>query len=370
MNEKNDEFKKLMDEGFIEFVTFHPSYSYEEFVEGIRASTNEKGEIAYRVKDGIFKDLCKRARQRLPNFLIKDVKRILNKKKLGIPGILSKTHNISKGDKLKIKIVGNSGSKIIEGKVTDVGEIGLPDNDIELIQNEKILKVFLLQKNEEKLKNNSKYLLVIDEINRGNISKIFGELITLLEQDKRIGGENEITVTLPYSNEQFSVPQNLYIIGTMNTADRSIALIDVALRRRFCFVEFQVNYEILIRELGFDGEDAVKKKATEGDLKALMILALKEINRKIRDEQKLGKDKQIGHSYLLKLKDANSEELKSKALMIWKYEIMPLLEEYFYGRSEKINEVLNNQLGKMRDEFGSLKDEFDIEDILKNIAMV
>ncbi|MDR0953273.1 MAG: AAA family ATPase [Elusimicrobiota bacterium] len=178
-----------------------------------------------------------------------------------------------------------------------------------------------LKQIQEKAKKdpNNKYVLIIDEINRGNISKIFGELITLLEADKRKGNEHEITMPLMYSQEEFFLPNNLYIIGTMNTADKSIALVDVALRRRFSFTEMMPN------------EELVPENISEVLLREIFIT----LNKKIsiyRD-----RDHQLGHSYFMNIQ--NLPQLKQK----WFKEILPLLNEYFYGDWEKLNSVLSER---------------------------
>ena len=163
-----------------------------------------------------------------------------------------------------------------------------------------------------------KYVLIIDEINRGNVSSIFGELITLLEADKRIGASDEIRLKLPYSKTEFGVPSNLYIIGTMNTADRSVEALDTALRRRFSFVEVMPNHDILDREVeGFN-------------LKNI----LETINNRV--EALLDRDHTIGHSYFIKVDD------KASLVHAFKNCIIPLLQEYFYGDYEKINLVLGD----------------------------
>ena len=255
--------------GRLEFVTFHPSFSYEDFVEGIRPESNNKKELIFEKENGIFKRVAMNAFNALMEYLGKN-------------------------------------KRWKDGK--------------------DVPKVTLSPEEKEKIKNAPAYYLIIDEINRGDISKIFGELITLLEKDKRLFGENEIIVTLPYSKTKFGVPPNLYIIGTMNTADRSIALIDVALRRRFAFVEMMPDMNLLREELGTNG---IIGKAID---------ALEKLNERIIEEY--DRDHQIGHSYYLQLKGLSGSDLEGKLRYIWLYEILPLLQEYFYGNEENIKKVL------------------------------
>lgn len=158
---------------------------------------------------------------------------------------------------------------------------------------------------------NNAYFLIIDEINRGNVSKIFGELITLLEADKRQGNVNALPVTLPYSKESFIIPDNLYVIGTMNTTDRSVGTIDYALRRRFAFYTIQANKNIVSRQ-----EGEVGKKAIEYYEKVYEHLKQNPSSDINLD------DLMIGHSYFL-ADSISSLDLK------WKYEVLPLLDEYF-----------------------------------------
>ena len=163
------------------------------------------------------------------------------------------------------------------------------------------------------------YVLIIDEINRGNIAKIFGELITLIEPSKRIGGEDEATVTLSYSKEPFGIPDNLYLIGTMNTADRSIALLDTALRRRFEFVEMMPNSNHECISTDIEGVDCQELLATMNDRIRFLF----------------DREHQIGHTYFINVDSLDDLE---KA---FKTQIIPLLQEYFYDNYEKINLVLN-----------------------------
>jgi len=222
--------------GQIEFITFHQSYSYEEFIEGIRPNLDGENELTYSLEKGVFK------------------------------------------------------------RVSDRAKFDLDNN----------------------------YVIIIDEINRGNISKIFGELITLIEPSKRLFTENDEhpkLVTLPYSKKLFGVPKNLYILGTMNTADKSIALLDSALRRRFSFTEMLPNSEVVGQMITIDKID--------------IKLLFDTINSRI--EFLIDKDHTIGHSYFLKIKDHQTIEALA---LIFKNEIIPLLTEYFYGDFEKIQLVL------------------------------
>lgn len=213
-----------------QFVTFHQSFSYEDFVEGIRPKldNSDNSQIAYDIKNGIFKEICKKA---------------------------------------------------------DLD----PENN---------------------------YVLIIDEINRGNISKIFGELITLLEDNKRKGEKEEITVKLPYSGDDFCVPNNVYIIGTMNSTDKSIALVDIALRRRFHFERLNVNYDLI------PNVDAKK--------------FLRELNQIICAIK--NSDYEIGHYYFMTIsqEDGGNKELKS----VFSNRILPLLEEYFFNDWEALATIL------------------------------
>jgi len=227
------------------FITFHQSYSYEDFIEGIKpnvfdneANPEQGKTVIYEIKDGIFKQLVKKA--------------------LNDPG------------------------------------------------------------------NN--YALFIDEINRGNIANIFGELITLIEQDKRVGADNYIPAQLPYSGEEFGVPQNLFIIGTMNTADRSVEALDTALRRRFSFMEINPEPEKLAQ---------TEFLCKDIDLSKLLTA----INSRI--EKLLDKDYCIGHSYFMTIKDRQNplSELKD----VFQNKILPLLQEYFYGDWGKIMLVLGEK---------------------------
>ena len=269
-------------DGRVEFITFHPAYTYEEFIEGITVETSGENiptdELQYTLKAGMFKNLCKRA-------------------------------------------LGDA--------------IGLPLGQIKNKSWKEIYENYLSRSKPIAFEKAPRYVLIIDEINRGDIAKVFGELITLLEEDKRIGAENELIVTLPYSRDQYGIPPNLYIIGTMNTADRSIALLDVALRRRFGFVEMNPDFEALKKEHLLKNEDNFEEGVS--GLLEKSILAIQKINREICKDKSIGRDRQIGHSFLFKV------YTKRDLMLVWEYEIFPLLEEYCYSDYGKINRILFNK---------------------------
>lgn len=260
----NVKFNELINQKRIFTLTFHQNFSYEDFIEGIKPVLKVSS-LLYEIKEGIFKEACREA-------LILSLKTLNHQQKIESP----------------------------ESKSYD-----------ELIQHYNIHKNFI--------DNNNNVVLIIDEINRGNVSSIFGELITLIETSKRLGGSDQYIIKLPYSKELFAVPKNLIIIGTMNTADRSIESLDTALRRRFEFKEMPPLYDILptISEGG--------KAISLGDL-------LKKINDRL--EILLSKDHKIGHAYFIDV--VTIHDLNK----VFKNKIIPLLEEYFYNDYSKIKMVL------------------------------
>lgn len=203
-------------------------------------------------------------------------------------------------------------------------------------------------------KNPKNFVLIADEINRGNVSSIFGELITLIEKDKRAGCDEELSVILPYSKEEFKVPHNVFIIGTMNTADRSIEALDTALRRRFSFRQMLPNPELIATEGALGENDGF---IDDIDVK----LILQTINKRI--EKLIDKDHLIGHSYFMGIRTI--EDLK----IAFRDKVIPLLEEYFFSDYGKIGLVLGDAfVEKLEDneiEFASFKgyDDYSIDDL-------
>ena len=365
LKEKFEEYKKA---GQIEFITFHQSFSYEEFVEGIKAipagkDGNENGEdMIYDVVDGIFKKLSNKAKIDFfeNNSIKKNItkrKFILNAKALNIQAEMIeddennfrvlKGSKVRKGEAESFKNYNYSSlkNKVLEtAKYIEQDEFYILEEDFTFQSMsaassvilgrqsngyndwKEVLDDNLSKKDNKNIKN---YILIIDEINRGNISKIFGELITLIEPSKRIGADEEIRLKLPYSQELFGVPSNLYIIGTMNTADRSIALMDTALRRRFHFEEMMPDSELL-KDIVVDGVN----------IKEL----LETINKRI--EYLYDRDHTIGHAYFMSLKDEKLKDKKSELDNIFRNKIIPLLQEYFYDDWEKIQIVLGDHINQ------------------------
>ena len=246
------------------FATFHQSYSYEDFVEGIKpvmsdeTTDEEKTELRYEIQPGVFMNACTHACQQA--------------------GFVDLAAAI-KADK---------------------------------------------QARRERFENAQPFYIVIDEINRGNIANIFGELITLIEPDKRLGSENEVILDLPYSKVKFGVPRNLYLIGTMNTADRSVEALDAALRRRFAFYGVYPNPDVIEQPDSLDI-----------DLQELLIA----INARL--EQVLDRDHTIGHSYFMGIKD--SEEPLDALVEAFRRRVVPQLQEYFYNAPERLMSILGDR---------------------------
>ena len=270
-NDYVKKFNELKATGQIAFTTFHQSYGYEEFIEGIKPILGKRGvrrgrsDLNYKISNGIFKEFCKRAASDKSN----------------------------------------------------------------------------------------KYVFVIDEINRGNISKIFGELITLIEDSKRAGEDEAMSVTLPYSQEEFSVPKNVYILGTMNTADRSIALMDTALRRRFEFIEMMPKEELLT-DIVIDGIEVKKMLET--------------MNRRI--EALYDREHTLGHAFFMPLKNEKKATINQLA-SIFTNKIIPLLQEYFYEDYEKIMLVLGiDTPNKDTKKFISVKSNRNLFKNIQNIDLI
>ncbi|EPO9740689.1 AAA family ATPase [Campylobacter jejuni] len=366
-DDKKAKFDEYVKKGQIVFTTFHQSYGYEEFVEGIKPRIDSKEnskEIEYKIKDGIFKELCEKAldnyensilnadelnkkielKEKVENFLnwLLETNEPIGKTKGGnffVVEIDNKTIVIySEGverfdgifnlnlsifmELLKCKDEFNNATEMFKKVFNRDYADRTHTYYFNLVKKFKAYEEKQLAAKIENNKNNDNslkpYIIIIDEINRGNLSKIFGELITLIEPSKRIGEKEELKVTLPYSGEKFGVPKNVYIIGTMNTADRSITSLDTALRRRFEFVEMMPD----VSKLSMDCEGI--------NLQEL----LKAINTRI--EYLLDREKTIGHAFFVSVE--NLEDLKK----VFQNKIIPLLQEYFYNDYALINAVLND----------------------------
>ncbi|ABX81249.1 McrB family protein [Acholeplasma laidlawii] len=314
-------YDELVLENRVKFTTFHQSYGYEDFIEGLYPEIkNGSDQITYRVKAGVFKAFCaNESFDSLWDSFVLDVKN--GKVKWG--DILPNADEHKKDTVLSVNGNGNIDLPYANGVPftrENAKKIYL-GQEVDNTQKDYFEKVFNYFKKNYMNKQNkgNKKVFIIDEINRGNISKIFGELITLIEDTKRKGEKEEMSITLPYSKKPFTVPNNVHILGTMNTADRSIALMDTALRRRFAFEEMMPEPELI--------------KAEVDGLKISEMLTA--INKRI--EVLYDREHTIGHAFFMDKK----LELGDLA-HIFKNKIIPLLQEYFYEDYEKIQWVLGD----------------------------
>lgn len=361
-------YQQKVDAGQIAFTTFHQSMSYEDFVEGIKPDLEEDKDgvrtVIYDVKDGIFKALCNRARV-IPveeqddkeyhfddawNELLAQVQNHLEIEKEFVLNILTpkkglKVTEITNNGNLRLQPISNVNStldytvsykrlKELQKAIPELVAVKNIDKEFRAIiggmnstaywATLNFINTWLEKANAKKhsnllFKKEVPHILIIDEINRGNVSAIFGELITLIEDSKRLGNSESLEVSLPYSLPKFGVPNNVYIIGTMNTADRSVEALDTALRRRFSFTEMRPQPSLLEAQV-----------FNEISLSEVLDI----INQRI--EVLLDTDHQIGHSYLINVKDLDA------LASAFKNSIVPLLQEYFYHDEEKIFLVLGS----------------------------
>ncbi len=366
----------------VQFVTFHQSYSYEDFVEGIRPELDADGDrVRYECRDGVFKELallalydCLEPKQAVeanvfetrwmaliqhiqasPDLEYDTVSKQstyrlhvssrgnITSSKVGDPAASSLV--FSRSNMRKVYAAHGDKPEITTTAIADTLGVGSHSSLGALLFRElkrisptatslapapmlsaedrcEIARLFLQEGDAGPYRLRSSgprchYVLVVDEINRGNISKIFGELITLIEPDKRIGAENAMRIVLPYSKDVFGVPPNLHLVGSMNTADKSIALVDVALRRRFEFEELMPDFD--------------DKEKCPG-LTPVMRNVLNELNRRITLRK--DRDHQIGHAYFRNVGDDDQFN------RIFVGRIIPLLQEYFYNDWEGLRYVL------------------------------
>lgn len=400
-----ERYNSYKNEGLVEFVTFHQSYGYEDFIEGIKpvleTDGEEQSDLQYKVTDGVFKAFCNTARNPISKNKVDDYG--LNKNptvwkvslwstgdnpirtecmenghirigwddygpeitseidfsEIGGRNVLNSfIYKMQKGDivlscysNTTIDAIGVvTGDYEWSGEYDDLNRLrkvnwlvkGIEENIVEMnggtvftlasvykanVSVADALSIVEKYSDLTPIYENKKQnmVFIIDEINRGNISKIFGELITLVEDSKRIGADEELKVVLPYSQKSFGVPDNVYILGTMNTADRSIAALDTALRRRFSFVEMMPDSEIL--------ENVIVEGVNISQM-------LTQINKRI--EVLFDREHTIGHAYFINL--TNSSKIHELG-DVFKNRIIPLLQEYFYEDYERIRLVLaDNQV--------------------------
>lgn len=391
-------YEKLLEEGRVKFTTFHQSYGYEEFIEGIKPIVSDN-KVIYDTVPGVFKKFCEDA---LIGDFDYDSLGIRPEAKIWKVSLFGGVTNILKEcfeeNYIRVGFAKDSEDNSIENfrKKMQIGDVVLSlksfyeingvaiiEGDFEELKDkseyvfarkvkwlfkDKVINVRdvnggyrlpiktcsalphisrtglmqIIKDNTQGLSTSTKpYVFVIDEINRGNISKVFGELITLIEESKRGGAKEEMSATLPYSKERFSVPNNVYILGTMNTADRSISLMDTALRRRFDFVEMMPDSKVL-ENITVSGVDI--KEMLEAINKRITVL--------------YDREHTIGHAFFTGLNDnSNINDLA----LIFKNKIIPLLQEYFYEDYGKIRLVLGDT-GKTDEKYQFVKEISNAKD--------
>jgi 5-methylcytosine-specific restriction protein B len=330
-------FDELLKIGQIAFTTFHQNFSYEDFVEGLKAES-DGGQISYSVEDGIFKEICEKADPVLQagglEDAITDLKEKCSDESIKLQTQTGKVFSLSYrgGKTFRCMPEASNADRDLPANIDHVRKVTrgeIPEN-LYCSSYVKSIAKYLSESYSIELggaiaqPEAIPHVLIIDEINRGNIAKIFGELITLLEPGKRKGQAEELTLTLPYSKDHFSVPVNLHVIGTMNTANTSLAKVDIALRRRFEFLEMMPKPELL-EGLSVEGVDVSR--------------LLEAINQRI--ELLYDRDHCIGHSYFMGL--SNGASLSNLAA-IFEKQVIPLLEEYFFDDWSLIHRVLGDHL--------------------------
>lgn len=387
-----DRYNMYKEEGLIEFTTFHQSYGYEEFIEGIKPIVTDEGQMTYSVVSGVFKRFCEKACAPKSKKAKTNANPVVWKVSLAKTGenpirteclknghvrigwdeygdVITEDTNFDCGGKAILNAFINEMREgdivvscfsestadaigivsgpyswhpeyseykrvrpvqwVAKGKfnITDInGGKNMTLSTVYRLNGIELDKIYAYMSEETHVveEGRDNHVFIIDEINRGNVSKILGEAITLLEPSKRKGMDEELQVTLPYSGKKFGVPKNVYVLGTMNTADRSIALMDTALRRRFSFVEMMPDSELLA---GIHVEGVSVKDLLEA------------INNRIH--YLYDREHTIGHAYFMPLRNKENQTIHALRSVL-KNKILPLLQEYFYDDYDKIAEIFGD----------------------------
>lgn len=410
-------FNELQKENSVKIIQFHPNYSYEDFIEGIKPIADEKNNISYELKDGVFKKFCEQSESdEGPEGLramVKSFEKIERPFLSDDIDFMFSQSAIRKVDRKKFEeatsiIKKNQESKLLDSikninnffflytkKFSDYWDDpehhygfgqGIPgSNQIqEAVEGENeaaciyynpelggFFGMAILNKIEKRKQKKENYrIIIIDEINRGNLSKIFGELIYLLEYRSE---EMELQYSSFTDNSiPFKIPNNLLIIGTMNTADRSITLFDTAMRRRFRFIPLLPDYGLILSKIGISKRiDQISEKfdgsLDHEKLVLLSTLAIRAINQRIIKQIRMGNEKQIGHTYLLKL--TNQENFEKEFVNVWKYEIIPLIEEFYSSdQSSNLEKILSEKNIWNRE--GGINTKFTKEDLINLLKKI